>query len=232
MPNTTYPASTGELRGYVATPTTPGPWPGVVVIHEVYGLTDDIRHQADRFAAEGYLAFAPDLFSYGFTPRCLVSTLRTMLTQGGGRAIEDIEAARAYLLGRDDCTGKVGVIGFCMGGGFAILMATRGFDVAAPNYGIVPKDAEAALRGSCAMVASYGAKDRGFKGAAAKLEKALTVHGVDHDVKEYANAGHAFMTGHTGKWTFAERIPGMGYVPDAADDAWQRVFAFFSTHLR
>jgi carboxymethylenebutenolidase len=96
----------------------------------------------------------------------------------------------------------------------------------------VPKDAEAALRGSCAMVASYGAKDRGFKGAAAKLEKALTVHGVDHDVKEYANAGHAFMTGHTGKWTFAERIPGMGYVPDAADDAWQRVFAFFSTHLR
>jgi len=232
MPNTTYPASTGKLRGYLATPTTPGPWPAVVVIHEAFGLTDDIRRQADRFAAEGYLAFAPDLLSYGFAPRCLVSTFRTLFKQGGGRAIADIDAARAYLLGRDDCTGKVGVIGFCMGGGFAILAATRGFDVAAPNYGIVPKNVDALLAGSCAMVASYGAKDRGFKGAAAKLDKALTAHGVDHDVKEYADAGHAFMTGHTGNWAFAEWIPGMGFVADAADDAWRRVFDFFGTHLK
>jgi carboxymethylenebutenolidase len=232
VPNTTYPASTGALRGYLATPTTAGPWPAVVVIHEAFGLTDDIRRQADRIADAGYLAFAPDLFSYGFAPRCLVATFRELFRPGGGRAIADIEAARAYVVGREDCTGKVGVIGFCMGGGFAILAATRGFDVAAPNYGVVPKDTERALRGSCAMVASYGAKDRGFKGAAAKLERALTAQGVEHDVKEYPNAGHAFMTGHTGNWAFAERVPGVGYVPDAAADAWQRVFAFFDTHLR
>jgi carboxymethylenebutenolidase len=232
VPNTTYPASTGELRGYVASPTTPAPWPAVVVLHEAFGLTDDIRRQADRLAEAGYLAFAPDLLSYGFAPRCLVSTLRTLLKQGGGRAIEDIEAARTYLLARPDCTGKIGVIGFCMGGGFAILAAARGFDVSSPNYGIVPKNVDVVLRGSCPMVASYGAKDRGYKGAAAKLDTALAANGVDHDVEEYPNAGHAFMTGHTGNWAFAEWIPGMGYVPDAAEDAWARVLAYFGTHLR
>jgi carboxymethylenebutenolidase len=82
------------------------------------------------------------------------------------------------------------------------------------------------------MVASYGAKDRGFKGAAAKLEQALAANGVEHDVKEYPNAGHAFMTTHTGKWGFVDRVPGLGYVADAHDDAWDRVFEFFGRHLR
>jgi carboxymethylenebutenolidase len=80
-------------------------------------------------------------------------------------------------------------------------------------------------------VASYGAKDRGFKGAAAKLERALVANGVDHDVKEYPDAGHAFMTPHTGKWAFVDRVPGLGYVADANDDAWDRVFGFFARHL-
>jgi carboxymethylenebutenolidase len=231
MPNTTYPASTGRLRGYLATPTSPGPWPGVVVIHEAFGLVDDIRHEADRFAAAGYLAFAPDLYSYGFAPRCLLATFRTMVKGGGGRALEDIDAAREFVLAADGCSGKVGIIGFCMGGAFAILAATRGFDVSAPNYGLVPKRPEEVLRGSCAMVASYGAKDRGFKGAAAKLERGLAANEIEHDVKEYPNAGHAFMTSHTGKWAFVERIPGLGYVGDAHDDAWERVFAFFAKHL-
>lgn len=232
MPNVTYPASSGRLRGYLATPTTTAPWPGVVVLHEAFGLTDDIRAQADKLAAAGYLAFAPDLLSYGFAPRCLLSTLRTMIRGGGGRALEDIDAAREYVLSLEDCTGKVGVIGFCMGGAFAILAATRGFDVAAPNYGLVPRDSEAALQGACAMVGSYGAKDLGLKGAAAKLSRGLTANDIEHDVKEYPDAGHAFMTRHTGNWAFVERVPGLGYVQDAHDDAWQRVFAFFERQLR
>jgi carboxymethylenebutenolidase len=232
LPNTTYPASSGRLRGYLAAPASAGPWPGVVVLHEAFGLTDDIRRQADRFAANGYLAFAPDLLSYGLAPRCLVTTFRTLFKQGGGRAIEDIDAARSYLLEHEDCTGKVGVIGFCMGGGFAILAAARGFDVAAPNYGIVPKNVDTLLARSCPMVASYGGKDRTMRGAAAKLERVLSDHDIEHDVKEYPGAGHAFMTGHTGNWTFAEWIPEMGYVADAADDAWRRVFDFFDSQLR
>jgi carboxymethylenebutenolidase len=221
----------GEMRAHLATPSQPGPWPGVVVIHEAFGLVDDMRHQADRFAENGYVAFAPDLYSYGFAPTCLVATMRTMLRGGGGRALEDIDAAREFVLGREDCTGKVGIIGFCMGGGFAILAATRGFDVSAPNYGIVPKNAEALLDGACPVVGSYGAKDRELRNAAAKLERALDANGVEHDVKEYAAAGHSFMTKQTGKWAFVARIPGLGYVEDAADDAWSRVFAFFGKHL-
>jgi carboxymethylenebutenolidase len=201
-----------------------------VVIHEAFGLTDDIRRQADRFAAEGYLGFAPDLYSYGFAPRCLVTTMRSLF-RGGGRAVADIEAARAFLVARDDCTGKVGVIGFCMGGGFAILAATRGFDVAAPNYGQVPRDAERALAGSCPVVGSYGARDWMYRGAAAKLSKALEANGVDHDVKEYPDAAHGFMVRHTGAWAPAERIPGMGYVEGSSEDAWERVFAYFARHL-
>lgn len=231
LPDTTFPASTGDMVGYLATPLTDGPWPGVVVLHEAFGLNDDIRAQADRFAREGYLAFAPDLYSYGSTARCLVATFRTMFRSGGGRVLDDIDAARDFVLSQQQSSGRVGVIGFCMGGAFAILAATRGFDVSAPNYGLVPRNAEAALAGSCAMVASYGAKDRGFKGAAAKLERALAANNVEHDVKEYPNAGHAFMTQHTGKWAFVERVPGIGYVADAHDDAWDRVFMFFGRHL-
>lgn len=232
MPDLDYPASEGRLRGYLATPTTPGPWPGVVVIHEAFGLTDDMRRHADQFAEQGYLAFAPDLYSYGFTPVCLVATMRTLVRGHGGRAIEDIDAARAFVLDQDGCSGKVGIIGFCMGGAFAILAATRGFDVSAPNYGMVPRDAEAALNGSCPVVASYGAKDRGLKGAAAKLERALEANDVERDVKEYAEAGHGFLTHHTGRWAFVERIPGFERVDDVYSDAWSRVFSFFDRHLK
>jgi carboxymethylenebutenolidase len=231
MPDLAYPVADGERDGYLATPTAPGPWPAVVVVHEAFGLTDDMRGAADRFAARGYLALAPDLYSAGNTLRCLVATMREVMSGKGGRALADIEAARSFLRDREDTTGKVGVIGFCMGGGFAILAATRGFDASAPSYGMLPDDAESALRGSCPMVGSYGGKDRGLRGAAGRLESALTSLGVDHDVKEYADSGHAFMTPHSGRWAFAERIPGMGGSAADAEDAWQRVFAFFGRHL-
>jgi carboxymethylenebutenolidase len=232
MPDIYYPAPAGQLRGYLATPSTPGPRPGVVVIHEAFGLTDDMRAHADEFAAHGYLAIAPNLYSPGFGAKCLLATFRTLARGGGGRALDDIDAARAHLLAQDGCSGKVGVIGFCMGGGFALLAATRGFDVAAPNYGMLPKRTEDALRGSCGMVASYGARDKGLGGAAAKLERALTANGVEHDVKEYAEAGHGFMTKHTGRWGWIERVPWMGPVDGVYDDAWSRVFAFFDEHLK
>jgi carboxymethylenebutenolidase len=231
MPDTTYQTPGGTLRGYVATPEGAGPWPGVVVIHEAMGMTHDMRGAADKVAAGGYVAFLPDLYSYGPTPRCLLATMRTLMRGGGGRALQDIDAARDYLVGRDDCTGKVGIIGFCMGGGFAILAANRGFDVAAPNYGQVPRDAERALAGSCPVVGSYGARDWMYRGAAAKLSKALEANGVDHDVKEYPDAAHGFMVRHTGAWAPAERIPGMGYVEGSSEDAWERVFAYFARHL-
>lgn len=170
------------LRGYLVEPVGAGPWPGVVMLHEAFGLSEMMRRQADRLAAAGYLTLAPDLFSDGGARRCLVSTFRAMVA-GRGKAVADIETARTHLLGQAGCTGKVGVIGFCMGGGFALVMANRGFDAAAPNYGVLPRRPAEALRGACPMVASYGAKDITLRGAAATLEQTLTELDVAHDVK-------------------------------------------------
>jgi carboxymethylenebutenolidase len=228
----TYGSDAEQIRGYVAFPTGDGPWPGVVVVHEAFGLTADMTRQADRLAENGYLAMAPDLYSHGFTATCLVSTMRQMITGREGRAMRDIEAARKALVENPKCTGKVGIIGFCMGGGFAILAAGRGFDASAPNYGAAPKDLHAALEGACPIVGSYGAKDgKSLRGTAQRLESTLTELDIDHDVKEYPNAAHSFMTEGTGRWAWTERVAGLRFVPDAADDAWSRVFAFFHRHL-
>ncbi len=158
-------ASAPALRAHLAIPPVgDGPWPGVVVLHEAFGLTNDIRQQADRLAAAGYLALAPDLYTAGGPWRCVRATFASLM-RGQGKAFADIEAARAFLAARGDCTGRVGVIGFCMGGGFALLTAARGFDAAAPNYGHLPKDALEALRGACPIVASYGRRDPSLRGA-------------------------------------------------------------------
>ena len=227
------------MGAYLATPTGAGggeaagaaPWPGLVVLHEAFGLNDDIRSIADRFAARGYLALAPDLFSWGISARCLVSAFRSMLS-GTGRAFDDIRGARDQLAAMDDCNGHVGVIGFCMGGGFALLCAPRGlFDVSSVNYGLVPKNADQVLKGACPIVGSYGGRDRGFKGKAAVLDDVLTRLGVEHDVKEYADANHSFLNHHEGWYTALDRIGGLGHHDEAAEDAWRRIFEFFEQHL-
>src|SRR6201999_980220 len=124
MPNTTYsPAEDRELRAYLATPRGAGPWPGVVVVMDALGLSDDIRLQADRLAAAGYLAFAPDLYS-GRGIRCVVATIKAS-RDGKGEAYANIEAARHWLAAREDCTGQIGIIGFCIGGAFAPVCAPR-----------------------------------------------------------------------------------------------------------
>ena len=124
MPDTAYtPAPFRQLKGYVAVPRGDGPFPGVVVVMDALGLSDDIRVQADILAAAGYLAFAPDLYS-GRGVKCVMATVRASRS-GQGEAYEDLEAARRWLAARADCTGKIGIIGFCMGGGFALLCAPR-----------------------------------------------------------------------------------------------------------
>ncbi|MGH3471270.1 MAG: dienelactone hydrolase family protein [Nocardioidaceae bacterium] len=221
------------LSAYVATPSGDGPWPGVVVVHEIFGIDDVMRRQADRLAAAGYLTVLPDLFSSGGALRCLRATFKA-LSNGSGRAFCDIEAARVWLQSSPECTGKIGVIGFCMGGGFALLAVNRGFDVSSVNYGRLPADLDTALDGACPVVGSYGARDRSLRGAATQLDEALTRARVPHDVKEYPEAGHAFIDdAFPGPWVLRPlfRVTGMGPNPPAASDAWRRIEAFFGQFI-
>jgi carboxymethylenebutenolidase len=230
----TYPAGSAEMGGHLAVPEGDGPWPGVVVLAEATGLTADIRAQADRFAAAGYLALAPDLYHGRPWLRCVRGAFRD-LARRRGRAFDDIEGARSWLAGRDDCTGRVGAAGFCLGGGFALVAAARyDFQAAAVNYGIVPRNAEEVLAGACPIVASYGGRDRTLRGAAARLDRALTALEVPHDVKEYPDSGHSFLTDSRLPPTmtlFGKAVFAHGQGRHNAQDGWERVFAFFGEHL-
>jgi carboxymethylenebutenolidase len=233
MPETTLSTAAGEVGAYLAVPAGEPPWPGVVVLHELYGLDADIRAHADRFAGRGYLALAPDLFSFGRPKaRCVLAAFRA-LSKRSGPAFDAIEAARDALARRADATGRVGVIGFCLGGGFALLAAPRGwFAASSVNYGVVPKDAAEVLRGACPIVASYGAKDRFMRGAAQRLDAALAANGVDRDVKEYAEASHSLLNRHTGTVPMlVDRVSGIGYHEPSAQDALLRIDAFFDRYV-
>lgn len=232
MPDIVFPGPDADVPGYLAVPTGTGPWPGVVVVHEIFGLNDDIRSHADRLAGDGYLALAPDLMANGRTWQCLRSMFAD-LRRGSGPALDTIDAARALLAARPDCTGRVGVIGFCMGGGFALLAAPRyDFAAASVNYGPVPKDAESVLAGACPVIASYGGKDRAMSRHADRLDAALTRLGVEHEITRYPDAGHSFLNQHNGiAFTVLEKVSGAGYHGPSATNAQQRIRTFFATHL-
>jgi carboxymethylenebutenolidase len=226
----------GTFRGYLARPTGEGPWPGVLVIHDVFGLNSDLRRQCEWLASSGFLAFAPDLYSQGSKWSCLRSIFLDLRARRG-TTFENIDAARTTLLANDDCSGRLGVIGYCMGGGFSLLLAPDGhYDVSSVNYGEVPKDADTVLTGACPIVASYGAKDRTLKGRAARLERSLTLNNVVHDVKEYSDAGHGFLNQHDGApgvlVAVLGRLVGQGYEESAAADARARIIAFFDRYLK
>lgn len=239
MPDVQVPGGpSGSMPAYLAEPVVtsdrPGPWPGVVVIHDAIGMSDEFRLQADWLAAAGYIAVTPNLFTRGSRLRCVQAAIR-QLRDGSGDVFEDVGRARGWLVERSDCTGVTGVIGFCMGGGFALLLAPRpGWSATSVNYGPLPDDLDDALAGACPIVASYGGADRSLRGAAQKLESALTAAGVPHDVKEYPGAGHVFMNREAvlSPLNLLMRVAGVGYRHPDAEDARRRILAFFDTHLR
>ncbi len=230
------PTSDGDLSAALALPeVADGPAPGVLVLHEIFGLNEDIRRIAQRFAGNGYVALAPDLYSVGprLRPICIRRTM-SALGSGSGRAFEDIEAARAWLAARNDVDeSRLAVAGFCLGGGFALLHAARAPLGAAANfYGRVPRDS-GELDGICPVVAGYGERDRMYAAQPDRLRGHLEQLGVEHEVTVYSDAGHSFMNQSGGLRGFLLRHSRMsvGYHHQSAEAAWTAMFDFFERHL-
>jgi carboxymethylenebutenolidase len=224
-------ASASELPVEVFEPEGGGPHPGVVVIHESYGVNDDIRRIARRFAENGYVAAAPDLLKGGPHLVCVMRAMRE-LRNGHGPGVDALEGVLTQLEQRDD-VGSVGVAGFCMGGGFALLLATRGrVPVAGVYYGETRKREE--LSKACPIVGGYGGKDRMFGKKGRELIATLEELGVEHDLKVYDDAGHSYMSEGAPFDTLgrlARPLMHVQYDERAAEDSWARMLAFFGRHL-
>jgi carboxymethylenebutenolidase len=213
-----------ELKGggFLAVPDGRGPHPGVVVIHEAYGLNDNIKDISRRFAGAGYVALAVDLFTDRNRAVCMTRYMAGMLRGSVNRhGIFDLKMALTLLakLSEVDAT-RMGAIGFCMGGGFAVAWACTDsrLKVIAPFYASNPRPIEV-LRRLCPVVGSYPEKD--FTANAGRtLERELEKDGIPHDIKIYPNARHSFF-----------REGGSAYDKEAADDSWNRVMTFFGHHL-
>ncbi|MEO7993239.1 MAG: dienelactone hydrolase family protein [bacterium] len=230
--NIQIPTPKGDMPAYLRLPTGTGPWPGVVVLHDALGMSLDAHAQADWLASEGFLALTPDLFHWSNRWRCLVA-----LFGDCGRFLSDIDLARAWLAVHPDCTGKTGAIGFCMGGGFALMLADgHGFSVASVNYGAFTRGNERTLPRACPIVGSYGAQDHWprVNDAPPILESALTAAGIDHDIKVYPEAGHGFMNQHGDLGLFDRvmtTIANAEYHEESTRDARARIVLFFRKHL-
>ncbi len=211
--------------------TGKAPFPGVVVIHDIYGFTADLKRHCQRFADAGYVAIAPDLYQ-GRKPGCVVKTL-TSMTTGKGFAYEVIEATREVLAARDDVDAeRIAVAGFCMGGGFALIAAAdQSYAVAAPFYGAVPRNASR-LQNLCPTIAQYGAMDTPFLSHAKRLARHLEELGVEHEVHIYEGVGHSFMNQLEGRLApLGRHIPIRAfYDADTEAKAWSKLLDFFARH--
>ena len=227
-----FPAADGvSLPGVFTVPDgAAGPVPALVMIYEVLGMSDEMRRVARELATEGYAVLIPDLFARGpAKPLCVARAIRTSL-RGDGPELDDLETARGWLVKRSEVdAARIGTIGFCLGGSFALLLARTGrYQVSAPFY-----SGRVEMTRSCPVVASYGGRDRSTRGYPKQLAADLERLGVPNDIVSYPDAGHSFFTrtgGLTGR--VASLLPvHVGYHEASAEDAHRRVVAFFREHL-
>lgn len=221
------------MPGVLTTPDgeSPGPRPGLLLVYEALGMNAVIAQTARDLATEAWTVLVPDLFARGAKPLCVARCLRAVAT-GEGAPVRDLESARAFLAAQPGVDAeRLGVIGFCMGGGFALVLAMTGkYRASAPFYGMAPKQ----MPRSCPVVASYGGKDKVLAKDPERLRGNLVELGVPHDVKVYPDAGHSFYTEPAGRVMelIGPYTPmSLGYHEESANDARERVVAFFHEHL-
>jgi carboxymethylenebutenolidase len=218
------PQGSGTVRGYFARPAgTGGKFPGVVVIHENRGLNPYIEDVARRLAAANFVAFAPDaLTPLGGYPGTEEKAVALFARLDAGKRTEDLLAAAGYLKSRPECTGRIGVMGFCFGGGIANTMAVRIADLAAavPFYGNQPSAADTA-RIKAPLLIHYAANDERINAGWPAWEAALKANGVKYRVHTYPGTNHGFHNDTTPRYDEA-----------AAKLAWSRTIAFLNENLR
>jgi carboxymethylenebutenolidase len=221
----TYPSpqGSGTMRGYFARPAKDGKWPGVVVIHENHGLNPYIEDVARRLAVASFVAFAPDaLTPLGGYPGDEEKATQLFGKLDPAKRTEDLVAAVGFLKSRPECTGKVGAVGFCFGGGMVNTFAVRLPDLAAavPFYGAQPSAADTAKIKAPLLIHYAGLDERTNAGWPA-YEAALKANGVKYEMYMYPGTNHGFHSDTTPR-----------YDEEAAKLAWLRTIAFFNAHLR
>ncbi|MEY3124976.1 MAG: hypothetical protein RLZZ573_1496 [Pseudomonadota bacterium] len=218
------PAGYGTVKGYLARPANAtGKLPGVLVVHENRGLNPHIEDIARRLALEGYMAFAPDaLTPLGGYPGDEDKARELFGKLDQTKTTEDFVAAANLLSARADCTGKIGVVGFCYGGGVAHMLAVRLPNLAAavPFYGNVPAAADA-VKVKAPLQLHFAATDDRINNAWPVYEAALKAAGVRYTAHQYAGTQHGFNNDTTPRFDTA-----------AAKLAWERTLTFFSQTLR
>jgi carboxymethylenebutenolidase len=212
----------GSMESFLVKPEGAGPFPGLVVIHEIFGLNDNIRGIAGRFAEQGYAALAVDMFSNRNRVLCMMQLIHGMLIRPLKNAmLSDLQSAFGFLQKQAGVDAdRIGVVGFCMGGGYALQLAVtaKGMKAASVFYGAVPKPLEVFAE-SCPILGSYPEKDFSADGAR-ELDAVLEKQNIPHEIKFYANTQHSFFN--------QQRTP---FEVEAAKDAWERMLSFFGEYL-
>ena len=262
MPDETIRSADRAFASYLARPAGPGPHAGIIVIHEIFGVTPWLRGVADRLAARGYLALAPDLFTGRIHPKFTPEAAERMMPlvwqmpvdqridEGAFRAalkghrpddieiawrlarlgqglewmppvMDDLRACVAALRKRPDCTGKVGAVGFCLGGRLSFHLATvePSLNAAVVFYGAGPREAEIE-RIQCPVLGLYGEDDEFITKDVPRVEAAMMRFGKSFEPVIYNRTGHAFA-----------RPGSKGYREDRAAEAWARTDAFLARYL-
>jgi carboxymethylenebutenolidase len=217
-----FPGVRKPLAGFLARPQGEGPFPGLIVIHEIYGLEENVKNCARRFAEAGYVSLAVDLFAGSNKTVCMFRTMSGLLFHSlDHQGIHNLKAALNYLETLPDVNPtRVGAVGYCMGGSLAIAWACTDnrLKAIAPYYAVNPKPQQA-LERLCPVVGSYPEKDFTAR-QGQRLDLTLDQYGVAHDIKIYSDAQHSFVNPDRSH-----------YNRDAAEDSWERVLAFFQEHI-
>lgn len=223
--NVSYKSGDETVQGILYTPEGKGPFPGLIVIHEWWGLNDWVKDQSSRLADQGYVALAIDLYrgKVATTPEVAHELMRGVPEDQANR---DLKSAFQYLASQSNVKkDRIGAIGWCMGGGYsfdvAVLEPTLAADVV--NYGHLASDAETLTKIQAPVLGLFGAQDQGIPPAVVnRFEQQMKSLGKTAEVKIYPDAGHAFENPNNKQ----------GYRPEDATDAWKLTVAFLAEHLK